>query len=202
MRKNKRIGKLNLVLLLLFVALESNAQNNNEFPDTAKAQLGELKYPDTAQALNTISGELTPGRGFNLVKTKFGTLNLSIYALVRYLDQTPGTQIWYDHLGNPQTFVGRNDIYWHRTMLWFTGWLLFTPQLTYTATVWTVMTTQQTLVYGNLQYTFNEHFRFEHAAWLPTYVSGPCRDPFLFICPLTVPWEKKPFARDSPTVHF
>jgi hypothetical protein len=33
-----------------------------------------------------------------------------------------------------------------------------TPKLTYTATVWTIMTTQQTLVYGNLQYSFNKHF--------------------------------------------
>ncbi len=153
------MGKLIWLLFLLFFSLGSKAQNKEEFPDTSKAQIGELKYPDTAQALNTISGELTPGRGFNLIKTKYGTLNLSIYALVRYLDQTPGTQVWYDHLGNPQAFVGRNDIYWHRTMLWFSGWLL-TPNLTYTATVWTVMTTQQTLVYGNLQYTFNEHFRF------------------------------------------
>jgi hypothetical protein len=42
-------------------------------------------------------------------------------------------------------------------MLWFSGFL-FTKKLTYTATVWTISTTQQTLVYGNLQYAFNKHF--------------------------------------------
>jgi hypothetical protein len=115
-------------------------------------------YPDTSRSINTIAGEFTPAKGFDLVKTKYASLNVSIYALVRYLDQTPGNQTWYDHLGNQQTFVGRNDIYWHRTMIWFSGFAL-TPKLTYTATVWTIMTTQQTLVYGNLQYQFNKHFR-------------------------------------------
>jgi hypothetical protein len=42
-------------------------------------------------------------------------------------------------------------------MIWFTGYL-YTPKLTYMATVWTVTTTQQTLVYGNINYKFNEHF--------------------------------------------
>jgi hypothetical protein len=124
---------------------------------TVKAQNADWMYADTTSA-NTTAGELTPGKGFNVIKTNLGSLNISIYAMVRYLNQMPGSQTWYDHLGNMQTFTGRNDIYWHRTMIWFTGFVL-TPKLTYTATVWTVMTTQQTLVYGNLQYRFNEHFR-------------------------------------------
>ena len=115
-------------------------------------------YVDTSHYTNTVAGEFTPGKGFDLIKTKYGSLNVSVYALVRYLDQTPGNQTWYDHLGNQQTFVGRNDIYWHRTMIWFSGFAL-TPKLTYTATAWTIMTTQQTLVYGNLQYQFNKNFR-------------------------------------------
>ena len=134
--------------LLLLLSMKSIAQNAN----------ADWMYPDTSRYINTVSGEFTPAKGFDLVKTKVASLNLSIYALVRYLDQTPGNQIWYDHLGNPQAFVGRNDIAWHRTMLWFTGFAL-TPKLTYTATVWTIFSTQQTLVYGNLQYKFNDHFR-------------------------------------------
>lgn len=141
--------KLICVLTLFFYSMTAIAQ----------AVGGELQYPDTAQAPNTISGELTPGKGFSLIKTQYGTLNLGIYAVVRYLDQVPGNQVWYDHLGNPQAFVGRDDISWHRTMLWFSGFAL-TPKLTYAATVWTVFSTQQTLVYGNLQYTFNKNFRF------------------------------------------
>ena len=106
---------------------------------------------------NMTAGELTPGKGFSLVKTKAGSLNIGLYTVVRYLNQLPGSQTWYDHLDRPRSFTGRNDIYWHRTMIWFTGFVM-TPKLTYTATVWTIMTTQQTLVYGNLQYNFNKHF--------------------------------------------
>jgi hypothetical protein len=43
-------------------------------------------------------------------------------------------------------------------MIWFSGWL-GTPKLTYVATVWTVFTTQQALIYGNIAYKFNKHFQ-------------------------------------------
>jgi hypothetical protein len=107
---------------------------------------------------NYASGEFTPGRGFDMVKTKYGSLNISLYAIARYLNQLPGHQTWYDHLGRQRDFVGRNDFYWHRTMIWFSGWL-GTPKLTYVATVWTVFTTQQALIYGNIAYKFNNHFQ-------------------------------------------
>lgn len=106
---------------------------------------------------NAASGELTPGRGFDLVKTKYGSLNLSMYAMVRYLNQMPGEDTWYDHLGRPREFNGRNDFYFHRAMLWFTGFV-GSPKLRYNLTVWTIMPTQQTLVYGNIKYAFNKHF--------------------------------------------
>jgi len=140
--------KLIFASLFLFLYLNSSAQVTN--PD--------WMYADTSRYINTVAGEFTPAKGFDLVKTKVASLNVSIYALVRYLNQLPGNQVWYDHLGNQQTFVGRNDIAWHRTMIWFSGFAL-TPKLTYTATVWTIFSTQQTLVYGNLQYKFNDHFR-------------------------------------------
>jgi len=134
----------------------------------ASAQMTQLPPPDSAQAVvytqikdttfqNFAAGELTPGKGFLLVKNDFASLNFSIYAMVRYLNQGPGDQIWHDHLGRAREFTGRNDFNWHRTMLWFTGFV-GTPKLSYMATVWTVMTTQQTLVYGNLKYTFCKEF--------------------------------------------
>jgi hypothetical protein len=140
--------KLLFAWILIFFFLDTVGQNANS----------DWMYPDTSRYINTVAGEFTPARGFDLVKTKVASLNVSIFALVRYLGQVPGNQTWYDHLGNQQAFVGRNDISWHRTMIWFSGFAL-TPKLTYTATVWTIFSTQQTLVYGNLQYKFNEHFR-------------------------------------------
>ena len=115
-----------------------------------------LTNPSTTVYPNTVAGEFTPGKGFQLVKTKFGSLNLSIYGMARYINQTPGESTWYDHRDSARLFEGRNDIYWHRAMVWITGFL-GTPKLTYNVTIWTVTTTQQTLVFGNLQYQFNKY---------------------------------------------
>src|SRR4030095_12017373 len=133
----------------------------NEVPQQDSSELRVLMkrgvVKDTAY-MNYASGEFTPGRGFDMVKTKYGSLNISIYAIARYLNQMPGHQIWQDHLGRDREFVGRNDFFWHRTMIWFSGWL-GTPKLTYVATVWTVFTTQQSLIYGNIAYKFNKHLQ-------------------------------------------
>lgn len=147
------LRSLGLCVWILFCVNQLQAQldQNAQALDTlSKAQKDSVFR-------NEIAGELSPGKGFSLVKTKYGTLNISLYAVVRYLNQLPGEQTWQDHLGRDRDFTGRNDFHWHRAMIWFSGFVL-TPKLTYTATVWTVMTTQQTLVYGNLQYRFNKNF--------------------------------------------
>ncbi|MFZ0471077.1 MAG: hypothetical protein WAL94_00540 [Bacteroidales bacterium] len=113
--------------------------------------------PNTKVFQNQAAGEFTPGKGFQLVKNEYASLNLSMYGMARWVNQLPGEDTWYDHRDSLRTFDGRNDIYWHRAMIWLTGFL-GTPNLTYMVTVWTVTTTQQTLVYGNLQYKINKHF--------------------------------------------
>lgn len=127
---------------------------------------------------NEASGEFTPGKGFDLVRTKAGSLNISLYTVVRYLNQLPGEQTWQDHLGRDHDFTGRNDIYWHRSMIWFSGFLL-TPKLRYTATIWTIFPTQQTLVYGNLQYRFNRYITIG-AGVLPNMSVRSMQGPFPF----------------------
>jgi hypothetical protein len=103
------------------------------------------------------SGQFTPTKGFQVAKTKYASLNISVYGMARYLNQKSEDTTWEDHLGNTKPFNGRNDIYWHRAMIWFSGFAL-TPKLNYTVTVWTVSTTQQTLVFGTLMYKFNKYF--------------------------------------------
>jgi hypothetical protein len=139
------------------------AQNEIPGRDTSIQAMGYFQYFKRGVEMdstykNVASGEFTPGKGFDMVRTKYGSLNISFYILARYLNQLPGYQTWNDHLGRPHDFVGRNDFYFHRAMIWFSGFA-GTPKLTYTATVWTIMPTQQTLVYGNLQYKFNRHFK-------------------------------------------
>jgi hypothetical protein len=145
---SRKVRPLVTVSLLILYSFTLQAQFQNPF--------SVLTDPSTTVYQNQTAGEFTPGKGFQLIKSDYGSLNLSMYAMARWVDQMPGNTTWYDHLGESNTFDGRNDIYWHRAMIWLTGFL-GTPKLTYMATVWSVTTTQQTLVYGNIMYKFNKY---------------------------------------------
>jgi hypothetical protein len=140
-------------LILILFSTASVAQNYVAADDSSAVD------PNNSVYQNAAAGEFTPGRGFMMVRNRFASLNISMYAMARYINQLPADGTWFDHLGNERKFTGRNDIYWHRVMLWFTGYLGPSRKLTYMASVWTVFTTQQTLVYGNIAYTFNKHAR-------------------------------------------
>ncbi len=96
-------------------------------PCTAPAQ--EVSIPveadsatvDSAQFINSMAGEFTPAKGFDSSQSERGSLNISFYGMARYLNQLPGEQTFTDHLGRERKVVARNDINWHRGMVWFNG---------------------------------------------------------------------------------
>ena len=100
---------------------------------------------------NTTAGEFTPSKGFQLFTSPKASLNISVYGLFRWIDQTPGEQTFTDHLGRTRDVNTMNALYWQRTMVWFTGFF-WKPELRYNVTLWSLGATQQTLVFGNLQY--------------------------------------------------
>ncbi len=102
-------------------------------------------------------GIFDPGKGFLVGKGSAGALSISAYALVRYVNQMPGEQTFTDHLGDERTVDGRNDIWPHRVMVFFKGWL-GSPRLVYTITLWTVLDTNQNAIFGNLGYQFSRKF--------------------------------------------
>jgi len=102
-------------------------------------------------------GDFEPGNGFLVGRSSAGELAISGYALMRYINQMPGEQTYTDHLGNDHTVDGRNDIYPHRVMVFFKGWLA-SPKLIYAVTFWTVNTTDQRAIFGNLGYQFSRKF--------------------------------------------
>jgi hypothetical protein len=106
---------------------------------------------------NGIAGEFTPAKGFDLVKTSRSSLNISFYGLFRYMNQMPGSQTFTDHLGRERTVKARNDLNWHRTFVWLTGFF-WDPKFRYNISLWSLPTTQQTLLFGNLQYRFHPGF--------------------------------------------
>ena len=104
---------------------------------------------------NTTAGEFTPARGFDIYKGSWASLNISFYGLFRYVNHLPGDQTFVDHLNREREVDTRHDLNWHRTMIWLTGFL-YTPKMRYNITSWSLGSTQQTLLFGNLQYRFGK----------------------------------------------
>jgi len=102
-------------------------------------------------------GEFDPGEGFLLGRSDAGELSISAYALLRYVNQTPGTQTFTDHFGNERPVDGRHDIFPHRVIVFLKGWL-GTPKLIYTLLFWTVNTTDQDALFAVLGYQFHRRF--------------------------------------------
>ena len=121
------------------------------------ADLRPVKRDSVPTFPNTTAGEFTPGVGFDIIKSQMGSLNISGYGLFRYVNQTPGGQTFLDHLGRVRDVNPRNDLNWHRTMVWLTGFF-YDPRFRYNITLWSLGTTQQTLLFGNLQYLAAKQF--------------------------------------------
>ncbi|HEU0052759.1 MAG TPA: hypothetical protein VFQ39_06265, partial [Longimicrobium sp.] len=137
-------------LLLAMLAAPLRAQDEAPVPtpaDTVNAKADSV-FP------NTIAGEFTPAKGFDLVKTERGSLNISFYGLFRYVNHLPASQTFTDHLGRERDVQTRNDLNWHRTFIWLTGFF-WDPRFRYNISLWSLPTTQQTLLFGNLQYRFH-----------------------------------------------
>jgi hypothetical protein len=102
-------------------------------------------------------GEFEPGTGFLVGRSKAGELSISAYALVRWIDQLPASQTFTDHLGNEHAVDSRNDVFPHRVMVFFKGWL-GTPKFLYNIFIWTVNTTDQKNIFGSFGYQFSRKF--------------------------------------------
>lgn len=132
---------------------------------SAQDEAGTPPVADTTQAFpierydNLYQGQFVPGSGFDILRTEKGTLNISFYGLFRYINQTPAVQSNIDHLGRERPIDTRNDINWHRTMIWLTGWFV-DPRFRYNITAWSLASTEQTLLFGNLRYLLSEKLTF------------------------------------------
>jgi hypothetical protein len=102
-------------------------------------------------------GEFAPGDGFLVGRSSIGELSISAYALVRYLNQLPAEQTFTDHLGNEHVVDTRNDIVPHRALVFLKGWIGL-EKLVYNITFWTVTTTDQDALFGNLGCQFSRKF--------------------------------------------
>jgi hypothetical protein len=102
-------------------------------------------------------GEFQPGDGFLVGRSSAGELSISAYALLRYINQLPAEQTYTDHLGNEHAVDARQDVFPHRVMIFFKGWLA-NPKLIYNIFLWTVNTTDQKNIFASMGYQFSRKF--------------------------------------------
>jgi hypothetical protein len=102
-------------------------------------------------------GEFEPGDGFLVGRNGAGELSISAYALVRYMNQLPADQTFTDHLGNEHDVDTRQDVFPHRVMIFFKGWVA-DPKLVYNIFLWTVNTTDQKNIFASFGYQFSRKF--------------------------------------------
>ncbi len=119
--------------------------------------LGTPPESATTAARTDQWGAVSPGKGFLLGRTSYGELSISAYALVRYINQMPADQTFIDHLGREHPVDARNDVFPHRIMIHFKGWL-GRPKLVYQITLWTVNTTDQKAFFAAIGYQFHRMF--------------------------------------------
>lgn len=113
--------------------------------------------PASAAEAATESSDFVPGQGFDVVKGKYGSLNIGAYVLLRYLNQLPATQSFNDHLGRPRNIDTRQDIQLHRSLIHFRGFL-FSEKLTQQTSVWAVNSTNSVTIISSINYEFAKQF--------------------------------------------
>jgi hypothetical protein len=105
-------------------------------------------------------GQFTPGVGFTVANTKWGSLELSLYSYMRYLNSTGNDDTYIDRFGKTQVVKGRNDIQVSKAFLYTKGWV-FDPRLRYLFYVWAsstgLGTNLNTLVAGNVTFRLNDY---------------------------------------------
>jgi hypothetical protein len=102
-------------------------------------------------------GTYDPGDGFVIGRTEYGELDVSAYALARYLNQNDDDGVFTDHFGNERAVDDRNDLWTQRVLVFFKGWLL-DPKLVYNIFFWTVNATDQDSLFANIGYQFSKKF--------------------------------------------
>jgi hypothetical protein len=118
--------------------------------------------PKKPASVKTPIGDLQPDwGGFKIAESEFGSLSLSAYTYIRYLNQRALDDTSTDSFGRTRELDKRNDLQIQKVKIDTRGWLA-TPELLYNLWIWTSNPTMgqgaQVVVAGNLAYVFDPAF--------------------------------------------
>ena len=172
----------------------------DEQPATPDASLAELMAPDArvpSSTPNETWGAFDPGKGFLLGKTPRGELSISAYALLRYMNQMPGSQTYH---GPPRQRTSRRGP--RRLLLapdpGVAERLDVQPETDLHPHFWTVNTTDQDAIFGNLGYQFCKQFNLYGGVDRERRVAVPARFASLLARAPTGSWPTSFSAPSSP----
>jgi len=107
-------------------------------------------------------GGFEPGKGFILMRSDIGEVDLGLVSYLRYLNQENLDKSYTDAFGRTKTIRPREDFQLAKVQITVRGWL-FDPRFGYNAYAWTSQTAQgqgaQVVLAGNLNWTFSEALR-------------------------------------------
>jgi hypothetical protein len=128
----------------------------------ARAQ--ETSAKTISKSDSGLFGSYKPMVGSKIANTKFGDVNLRIYAYVRYLNQMGIDSSYTNGFGQTSLLDTRQDVQIQKVSVYFSGWFL-DPKFRYFLYIWTNNASQglgaQVVVAGNLTYKFNKHFSLQ-----------------------------------------
>ena len=126
---------------------------------TGEAQTTEVKTPEEKKK----ALEYIPNVGFRLIEGEKGQVYVRLYSYFRYLNQKGLDPTYVDSFGITKSVQIREDVQLNKAFIPFSGWFL-TPDFRYLLYIWSANTAQgqpaQTVVAGNLNYTFNRFVTF------------------------------------------
>jgi len=158
MKKLLSVNFLKCIIIVTFFLIAFNIERSRA--QDVPPQDDSLVTADTVAGIPNI---YEPGKGFNVIKGKQGSLNIGAYGLFRYVDQLPASQSYNDHLGRTRNIDTRSDFQFHRLMMYFRGFA-FDEKFNYGLTIWNLHSTNQIAVIANMTYKFAKQFEL-NAGW-------------------------------------
>lgn len=145
-------------------AQEKHSENENPAltePAMESSQEGEPELPATPSApAHKKFGTYTPNFGFTVADGDQGSMNVSAFSYVRYLNQLNLSPTYTNAFGVTSLVQQRQDFQLAKVQIKFLGWVL-DPKLRYLLYAWTSNANMgqgaQVVLAGNLNYTFDKH---------------------------------------------
>ncbi len=170
MRGIEKINKGYMYSTILLLAMATSAEafkfdHNRTYGAAVGVPLADTSSSIEigAKPVDALYGMLSAQRsGFQVAKTEIGTLNVSLWTYVRYINSLGLDPTYIDGSGNEHDVYRRNDVQFSKASLQFKGWFL-DERIHYLAYMWVNNNSMgqgsDHALAGNLEYLFSNRLK-------------------------------------------